>query len=72
MKLIDTHAHLDEIKDIEGTLARAKEAGIRAVVGVGTDLAANEKILELADQYPVAIADQTFLNAQDFFKLGLP
>jgi TatD DNase family protein len=52
LKLIDTHAHLDEIKDIKGALARAKEAGIRAVVGVGADLAGNEKILELAGQYP--------------------
>ncbi len=52
LKLIDTHAHLDEIKDIKGALARAKETGIRAVVGVGADLAANEKILELAGQYP--------------------
>jgi TatD DNase family protein len=52
LKLIDTHAHLDEIKDIREALARAKEAGIRAVVGVGADLAANEKILELAGQYP--------------------
>ena len=52
LKLIDTHAHLDEIKDIKGALARAKEAGIQAVVGVGGDLAANERILELAGQYP--------------------
>jgi TatD DNase family protein len=52
LKLIDTHAHLDEIKDIEGALTRAKEAGIRAIVGVGADLAANEKILELAGKYP--------------------
>jgi TatD DNase family protein len=52
LKLIDTHAHLDEIKDVEGALARAKEAGIRAVVGVGADLAANEKILDLAGRYP--------------------
>jgi TatD DNase family protein len=52
LKLIDTHAHLDEIKDIKGALARAQEVGIRAVVGVGVDLAANEKILELAGQHP--------------------
>jgi Tat protein secretion system quality control protein TatD with DNase activity len=37
LKLVDTHAHLDEIKDIEGALARAKEAGIRAIAGIGTD-----------------------------------
>lgn len=52
MKLIDTHAHLDEIKDLEGALARAREAGIRAIVAVGTDLGSNEKILHLASQFP--------------------
>lgn len=51
MKLIDTHAHLDEIKDIHGALRRAKEAGIWAIVGVGADLPSNEEILGLANQY---------------------
>jgi len=51
LNLIDTHAHLDEIKDIEEALDRAQEAGIRAIVGVGADLASNEKILEIANQY---------------------
>ncbi|MBI5967382.1 MAG: TatD family hydrolase [Deltaproteobacteria bacterium] len=51
MKLIDTHAHLDEIEDIQGALTRAKEAGVWAIVGVGADLTSNEKILELANQY---------------------
>ncbi len=52
MELIDTHAHLDEIEDIAGALDRAKEAGIRAIVGVGTDLRSNERILDLASRYP--------------------
>ena len=52
MKLIDTHAHLDEVKDVEGALARAREAGLRAIVGVGTDFVSNEKILRLADRFP--------------------
>jgi len=52
MELIDTHVHLDEVKDLAGALARAREAGIKAVVGVGADLASNEKILELANQHP--------------------
>jgi len=52
LKLIDTHAHLDEIPDIEGALERAKDAGVRAIVGVGTDRASNEKILHLAERFP--------------------
>lgn len=50
--LIDTHAHLDEIQNIDGALARARERGIQAVVGVGSGLASNERILELAARYP--------------------
>jgi TatD DNase family protein len=52
LKLIDTHAHLDEIPDLEGALKRAQDAGVLAVVGVGTDQASNEKILRLADRFP--------------------
>ena len=52
MQLIDTHAHLDEIKDIDGALCRAKEAGIRAVIGLGSDFASNKRIIELSGRYP--------------------
>jgi len=52
LKLIDTHAHLDEIRDIEGALTRARDAGVGAIVAVGTDLGSNEKILQLADRFP--------------------
>ena len=52
MQLIDTHAHLDEIKDIDGALCRAKEAGIKAVIGLGSDLASNKRIMALSGRYP--------------------
>ena len=52
MQLIDTHAHLDEIKDIEGALGRAKDAGIRAVIALGSDLNSNKKVMELSGRYP--------------------
>jgi len=46
--LIDTHAHLDEIPDLEGELARARAAGVSGIVAVGQGLASNRKILQLA------------------------
>jgi len=52
MKLIDTHAHLDEIPDLEEALDRARDAGVLAIVGVGTERESNEKILRLADRFP--------------------
>jgi len=47
-KLIDTHAHLDQIDDIEGALKRAKDSGVEAVVGVGCDYDSNIKLLDIA------------------------
>jgi len=52
LKLIDTHAHLDEVKDLPGALSRARDAGVQSIVGVGSDLASNEKVLQLATQFP--------------------
>jgi TatD DNase family protein len=52
LKLIDTHAHLDEIADLRGAILRAKDSGVQAIVGVGSDLQSNEKILHLTAQYP--------------------
>jgi len=49
---VDTHAHLDEIGDIDGAIQRAKDSGVQGIVGVGSDFQANEKILHLAARYP--------------------
>jgi TatD DNase family protein len=51
-RLIDTHAHLDEVEDLDSTLAAARRAGVAAIVAVGSDLDSNRKTLELAMQYP--------------------
>ena len=50
-RLIDTHAHLDEIENLEETLSQAKEAGLVAIIAVGSDLASNQKTLEIAGRY---------------------
>jgi TatD DNase family protein len=47
--IIDTHAHLEEIDNLDAVLAKAKEAGVIAIVAVGSDLASNQKTLGLAD-----------------------
>ena len=51
---IDTHAHLDDPRfapDLEACLERAAEAGVAAVITVGTDLASSEQAVELASRY---------------------
>jgi TatD DNase family protein len=50
--IIDTHAHLEEIENLEAVLAAAKEAGITAIIAVGSDIKSNERTLEIAARYP--------------------
>ncbi len=51
-RLIDTHAHLDEINDLATAVAKARQAGVGAIVAVGSDVTSNRKVLELASAYP--------------------
>lgn len=52
-KLIDTHAHLDEIIDnIDKAISEASKAGVVAVIAVGQDYESNMKILEISEKYP--------------------
>jgi TatD DNase family protein len=52
MNLIDTHAHLDEIEDLNPVITQAKEAGLVAIIAVGCDVSSNAGTLEIADKYP--------------------
>jgi TatD DNase family protein len=47
MKTIDTHAHLDQVENVETAMKEAAAAGVEAVVAVGSDLASNQRNLEL-------------------------
>jgi len=51
-QFIDTHAHLDEIENLERVLADAKKAGLAAIIAVGSDIASNVKALEISSKYP--------------------
>lgn len=53
--LIDSHAHIyypDYDDDFEAMLQRAAEAGVAAVLVVGTDLESSRRAVELAERYP--------------------
>jgi TatD DNase family protein len=50
-RLIDTHAHLDEIEDLEQALDDAKKAGLIAIVAVGSDIESNTKVLKISEEY---------------------
>lgn len=50
-RLIDTHAHLEEIDNLEQALAEARLAGVIAIVAVGSDYESNCEVLQLAEKY---------------------
>jgi TatD DNase family protein len=51
-RLIDGHAHLDEVTNIEAAMTAASAAGVARIIGVGMDIASNRRILELDRRYP--------------------
>ncbi|MFH1169386.1 MAG: TatD family hydrolase [Chloroflexota bacterium] len=51
-RLVDTHAHLDEITGLDGVLAEARSAGVIAVIAVGSDYQSNQEVLRLAWAHP--------------------
>lgn len=50
--MIDTHAHMNEIKEIDEAIKRALDAGIDGIIAVGMDIESNQKTLSLANQFP--------------------
>jgi TatD DNase family protein len=59
MSLIDTHAHLDELAfdpDVAETMARARAAGVVAVLTIGITAETSRKAVALAGQFPDVFA----------------
>ncbi|MFM7162978.1 MAG: TatD family hydrolase, partial [Planctomycetaceae bacterium] len=55
MRLIDTHAHLDEESfdgDLTEVLARARAVGVEAVLSLGTTFESSRRMVELAHRHP--------------------
>lgn len=50
-RLIDSHAHLEEMEDLDSAIERAKESGVIAIVAVGSDYQSNNQVLEIAEKY---------------------
>jgi TatD DNase family protein len=57
--LIDTHCHIQDRKfddDRDAVVARARDAGIAAMVTIGEDLADSERAIAVAQRYGIAAA----------------
>ncbi|MDD2851761.1 MAG: YchF/TatD family DNA exonuclease [Desulfuromonadaceae bacterium] len=53
--LIDSHAHIyyrDYAADFDDMLKRAEDAGVSAIIVVGTDIESSRESVELAEKYP--------------------
>ncbi|MBU0467774.1 MAG: TatD family hydrolase [Candidatus Omnitrophica bacterium] len=46
--MIDTHAHLEQIEDLDKALENARNDGIKGIVGVSVDLESSKKILDIS------------------------
>jgi len=47
-RLVDAHAHLEDLKDLEGSIRRAVDAGVVAIITVGSDLDSSRFALEIS------------------------
>ena len=52
MTWVDSHCHLYSLTDPEGAIERAREAGVTAMVCVGTDLETSLQAIDLAARHP--------------------
>lgn len=50
-QLIDSHAHLEELEDLDSAMERARLSGVIAIVAVGSDYQSNNQVLEIAQRY---------------------
>jgi len=50
-RLVDTHAHLEQIEGLERVITEAKSTNIIAIIAVGSDYESNQKVLDLAQVY---------------------
>jgi TatD DNase family protein len=49
--LVDSHAHLEELEDLDSAIGRARQNGVVAIVAVGSDYRSNGRVLEIAGKY---------------------
>lgn len=51
-RVVDTHAHLDELESVDALLSQARQMGVVAVIGVGSGRSSNEKVVEICRRHP--------------------
>ena len=69
-RLIDTHAHLDELKNLDLALDEAKKAGVIAIVAVGSNQQSNIETLEISQKHRDLVHPALGLHPWQLANLG--
>jgi TatD DNase family protein len=69
-RLIDTHAHLDELENLDVKLEEAKKAGVIAIVAVGANHQSNIKTLEISQKHHRFVYPALGLHPWELGNLG--
>jgi TatD DNase family protein len=69
-RLIDTHAHLDELQNLDSMLEAARTAGVIAVVAVGSNHRSNIETLEISQRHRDLVHPALGLHPWELANLG--
>jgi TatD DNase family protein len=69
---VDTHAHLSQLEDRGGVIQRAKEAGVEAIIAMGTNLSSSVATLEWAEAYPGYVLPAIGIHPTEFLNDDVP
>jgi TatD DNase family protein len=69
-KVIDTHAHLDELKSLGSALEEARKAGVVAVVAVGSNQQSNTRTLQISQEHRRFVYPALGLHPWELANLG--
>ena len=69
-RLIDTHAHLDELKNLDVKVEEARKAGVIAIVAVGSNRQSNIETLEISQEHSRFIYPALGLHPWQLANLG--
>lgn len=56
---VDSHCHLDDeqfASDLDDVIARAEQAGVRAIITAGVDVESSRRVVALAEKYKIVYA----------------
>jgi TatD DNase family protein len=69
-RLVDTHAHLDELQNLDSMLTAARTAGVIAVVAVGSNRRSNVETLEISQTHRDLVHPALGLHPWELANLG--